>query len=119
MLKRKRIFLAAWIAVFLLAACGAQPTQGQPAAPAQTVDPGSFITSGDLPQTEREVPRVSVEEAKAAFEQGQAVLIDVRNPPAFESQHIAGAINIPLGEIERDPAGLDLAKDQWIITYCT
>jgi rhodanese-related sulfurtransferase len=75
--------------------------------------------SGDLPQSEAEVPRVSIEEARAAFESGMAVIVDVRSPSAFEASHIAGAISIPLGEIERNPTELAIGENQWIITYCT
>jgi rhodanese-related sulfurtransferase len=60
-----------------------------------------------------------VQEAKAALDRGAAIIVDVRSAEAFDVSHIAGAINIQLGEIETDPTGLNLAKDQWIITYCT
>ena len=62
---------------------------------------------------------MSIEEARAALENGTAVIVDVRSPDAYETSHIAGAISVPLGEIERNPTGLSLEKDQWIITYCT
>jgi rhodanese-related sulfurtransferase len=73
----------------------------------------------NLPQTEAEVPRVSLEEAEAALDSGAAIFVDVRSPAAYETSHTAGAISIPLGEIERNLTGLALEKDQWIITYCT
>ena len=57
--------------------------------------------------------------ARAALERGEAVIVDVRSDAAYEVSHIAGAINIQLGEIETNPTGLNLDKDQWIITYCT
>ena len=106
--------------VSVLSACSAQPTQVQPtAAPTRVVESGPGITSGELPLNEAEVSRISIEDARAAFENGTAVLVDVRNPTAYEESHIAGAISLPLGEIESDPTGLTLDKDQWIITYCT
>ena len=73
----------------------------------------------ELPLTDAEVPRVSLEEAKAALDSGAAILVDVRSPDAFEASHAVGAISVPLGEIERNITGLPLEKDQWIITYCT
>lgn len=76
-------------------------------------------TQVNLPQTEDDVPRVSVEEAKAAFDSGEAVLVDVRDMKFFALSHIAGAKNIPLANIERNPAGLSLNKNKWIIPYCT
>jgi rhodanese-related sulfurtransferase len=65
------------------------------------------------------VPRISPEEAQAALESGAAVIVDVRSSEAFEASHVAGAISVPLGAIERDLANVPLDKDQWIITYCT
>jgi phage shock protein E len=73
----------------------------------------------EVPLTEAEVPRVSLEEALTAIQSGEAVVVDVRSPEAYAASHIAGAISVPLDEIESNPAGLDLDKDQWIITYCT
>ena len=120
-MQRIRLFLFAILAFeSVLSACEAQPTQTQPtAAPTRVLDSGHAITSGELPKTEVDVPRVSVEEAKAALDQDLAVIVDVRPPNNFESSHIAGAISVPLGTIERDLASVPLNKDQWIITYCT
>ena len=73
----------------------------------------------DLPRDEAAVPRISVEQAKTALDSGAAVIVDVRSAQAYEQEHIPGAISIPLAEIETNPTGLNLEKDQWIITYCT
>jgi hypothetical protein len=116
----KRILFVILLMLFVLSACSAQPTQAQPtSAPTTIIEPGSTQASGDLPQTEADVPRISVEEAQVAFESGAAIIVDVRSPDAFEESHIAGAISVPLGAIERDLANVPLNKDQWIITYCT
>lgn len=71
------------------------------------------------PLTEAEVSRVTVEEAKAAFDEGTAVIVDVRSQAAYEANHANGALSIPLNEFETNIAGVDLPKDRWIITYCT
>ncbi|MBL8078186.1 MAG: rhodanese-like domain-containing protein [Anaerolineales bacterium] len=68
-------------------------------------------------ETYPEIPRVSLDEAKAAFDQGSATFVDVRSAEAYQGGHIAGAINIPLAELEFRLGELDEA--QWIITYCT
>ena len=73
----------------------------------------------NIPQSEASVPRVTVEEAKAALDSGEAIIVDVRSPDAFADGHVAGAISIPLGEFEGNIANVPLDKDQWIITYCT
>jgi len=68
-------------------------------------------------ETYPEIPRVSLDEAKAALDAGTAVIVDVRSAEAYAGGHIAGAVNVPLAELESRLGELD--KAQWIITYCT
>ncbi len=82
------------------------------------VEPPAAATP-KLPLTDSDVPRVPLDQAKTAFDSGAAIFVDVRTPQAYEAKHIKGAISIPLGEIEINPTGLKLDKNQWIITYCT
>ena len=120
MLSRKiDIPLALPILVLATLACNALSAQPTPSpAPAQTIEPILTQSQDDPPRTEAEVPRVTVEEAKAALDSGAAIILDVRGAGAYEMGHIPGAIYVPLGEIETNPTGMDLDKDQWIITYC-
>jgi 3-mercaptopyruvate sulfurtransferase SseA len=106
---QKAIRIIPVLLIYTLAACSAQPSP--------VADPVS--APDNTPLTATEVPRVSVEDARKALESGAAVMVDVRDPRAFESRHIAGAISVPLGEIEQHPADLPFERDQWIITYCT
>ena len=107
MKKRKaKIFLIMAFLALTIAACS---SAGSTDAPSQE----------GIPRTEAEVPRVSLEETLAAIESGVAVIVDVRSAEAYAASHIPGAISIPLPEIETNPTGLNLEKDQWIITYCT
>jgi 3-mercaptopyruvate sulfurtransferase SseA len=116
--RTKRFLFITLICIFLLAACSVQATPiTLTSAPTQLAEPG-FTPSGP-PLTEADVPRVSIEEARAALEAGTAIIVDVRPSASFEASHIPSAINIPLEEIERNPAGLALDKEKWIITYCT
>jgi len=43
---------------------------------------------------------VSLEEALARCDRGEAVLIDVRTPPVYAAGHIPGAVNVPAHDIE-------------------
>ena len=72
-----------------------------------------------FPRTEAEVPRVSLEEAMAALDSGAAVIVDVRSPDAYEQVILPVQSPFRWREIEINPTGLTLDKDQWIITYCT
>jgi 3-mercaptopyruvate sulfurtransferase SseA len=64
-----------------------------------------------------EVPRLSLEEAKTAYDKNEALFLDVRSTGSYASSHILGAQSIPLGELESRTGELD--PNQWIITYCT
>lgn len=119
-MKKTNVLLGVILLAFTALACNALlPQTGPASTPIGIFEPIFTRSPGNLPQTEAEVPRVSVEEAKAALESGEAVIVDVRGAGAYQAGHIPGAIHIPLGEIETNPTGLDLDKEQWIITYCT
>lgn len=69
------------------------------------------------------VPSVTAQEARQRIEQGEAVLLDVREPTEWET-HIPGSVQIPRGILEakadptsprHDPA-LDPGKQ--VIVYC-
>jgi 3-mercaptopyruvate sulfurtransferase SseA len=109
-----------WIGLFLLlaltlSACSASSAD----LPIVPVEPAWTLPVGDLPQTEADVPRVTVEDAKSAFDSGQAIIVDVRSTQSFVAGHIAGALSIPLTRIEDAPKSVTLDKTKWIITYCT
>jgi 3-mercaptopyruvate sulfurtransferase SseA len=120
-MSKTKIILTATLFVFTLSACAAL----NPIAPTFESEPTYVIVEPTYPPTqstvltEASVPRVSVEKARAAFESGAAIIVDVRSKQAYDESHIPGAINILLGEFETNINGLALDKDQWIITYCT
>lgn len=64
-----------------------------------------------------DIPRVSLVDAKAAFDAQTAIFVDVRDSDSFAASHIPGAVSIPLADLE-DRAG-ELNRSDWIITYCT
>jgi 3-mercaptopyruvate sulfurtransferase SseA len=105
---RKNFFVLVAGVAFLsaiLAAC-AGPT------PELQVEPTATAVA-----TPGEVQRVTPEEAKAAFDSGAAVFLDVRSHTIYLQSHIPGALSIPLAELKPRIAELD--PGQWIITYCT
>lgn len=61
------------------------------------------------------VPRVSLSEAKDAFDSGEAIFVDVRSSDAYAEAHISGALSIPEQELADRMEELD--PDQWIIPY--
>jgi 3-mercaptopyruvate sulfurtransferase SseA len=82
----------------------ANPAPTPEPTPAQAVNP-------------QEVIRLNTEDAKAAFDQKNAVFVDVRDVDSYASSHIPGALSIPLSELP-DRLG-ELDANAWIITYCT
>ena len=133
MRRTKPILLAAFILILASLACNAVLPQTEPTSvptrvptltlvatemtePIATQPP---VTPVNLPQTDAEVSRVPPDQAKAAFDRGDAIIVDVRGPDAYAQKHVTGALEISLGVIESDPANVPLDKNKWIITYCT
>ncbi len=65
----------------------------------------------------KDFKRISLADARAAFDSRSAVFVDVRIPESYQAGHIPGAINIQLGDLENQIGELD--PNQWIITYCS
>lgn len=59
---------------------------------------------------------VSREELVSFVRDGMVTLLDVRPEDEFALGHLPGALNLPLGELERRLS--ELPKDQEIIAYC-
>jgi 3-mercaptopyruvate sulfurtransferase SseA len=124
------ILLATFTLVLISLACNAllpqteptsapTPVQTQIIIPTQITEPVSTQPPANLPQTDAEVSRVPADQAKAAFDSGDAVIVDVRGADAYARSHITGALEVSLSAIQTDPANLPLDKNKWIITYCT
>jgi hypothetical protein len=63
------------------------------------------------------IQRISLADAKAAFELKQAVFIDTRGEPYYSAGHIPGSISMTEEEARSRMGELD--RNAWIITYCT
>jgi 3-mercaptopyruvate sulfurtransferase SseA len=64
-----------------------------------------------------EIPRISLADAKAAYELKNATFIDVRDSMSYSEGHIPGALSIPLEDLSDRINELDPAN--WYILYCT
>lgn len=79
-------------------------------------------TKAKLPEYKKyaavnEVPKISVADAKADVESGNAVIIDSRDAAAYKHEHIKDSISIPVGSPAT--AFATLPKDKKIIVYCS
>jgi len=96
----------AW-SLFMLPGESAQSAGGQVSNNGQ----GASVIEDNFPNVER----ISPQDARAAFDQGNAVILDVRTPEEYAQGHIAGAVLIPLLELPERIGELD--PNSWIITY--
>ena len=65
------------------------------------------------PKPTPEAPRISLADAKQAFDKGNAFIIDSRSTEAYKAEHIKGAVS----SMEVDQR--KLPKDKTIIVYCS
>jgi len=63
------------------------------------------------------VTEISAKNAAAAIVRG-AVVIDVRERAAYEREHIAGAISVPLAELKRRAAEFAAMRSKEFVVYC-
>jgi 3-mercaptopyruvate sulfurtransferase SseA len=69
------------------------------------------------PATVSQVQRVTLEEAKTAYDAGSVIFLDVRDSSLYAVAHILGAKIIPVSELTTRLFELD--PKTWIIPYCT
>jgi Rhodanese-like domain len=114
---RKRLVptLLVGIGVFLLIITVAWKFSRQTATPTSlpTLDSNSTPT----PDSVEQIQRVDLPEAKAAFDAGSALFLDVRGNSSYSASHIPGAVDMSLGDLATRFSDLD--PSAWIIPYCT
>ena len=69
------------------------------------------------PASRQEAARITAAELKPLVDKGEAVLLDVRSARAWQNGHAAGALHVPLDEIEAQLS--QLPKDKLVAAYCT
>lgn len=110
------LVLMVMAALVLLSGCISQNTSS-PSNVSRTQTPPTAPIGEDDNAAQRTVERVSIPEARAAVEKGEAVFVDVRQASAFQAGHIARALSLPEAEIA--VRGSSLPKGKKIITYCS
>lgn len=76
--------------------------------------PSSTATSIP-PQDIQDVPRITLLDAKKAYDTDEAIFLDVRDVNSYMADHIPGAVSIPLNELQARYT--ELNKKALIITY--
>lgn len=104
-------------ALLILSALAAGPAAPAPAASALQSGAPQAAQSAPAEVPYPEIVRVSLGDAKAAYDLKQAIYLDVRDADSYASGHIPGALSIPLNNLEARLKELD--PNAWILTYCT
>jgi len=107
------IFAAAFIAAIACTKPTANAAEVQVAGDNSSNAP--ILSPTPIPN--EEVPRITLEEAKKAYDAGDAYIIDARPADAYKVEHIKGAVNYTSGTIEGHYK--DLPKNKKIIVYCS
>lgn len=97
-------------ALSVATACQQASTQTAGNSPAKS-------TAGSSAAAQDDAKRISVNEAKQAYDAGTAAIIDTRALTAYQSEHIKGAISMPVDEVEKRYA--ELPANKQLIFYCS
>lgn len=116
---RQGVMLGLLIALITLAACQvvpAPPTATSPPPTSTAINVAGTLST--VPTTEDAVPRITAEDLQAKLAAGQeVVVVDTRSLENYHEKRIAGAISMPLVEV--DLRYQELPKDKEIVFYCT
>jgi 3-mercaptopyruvate sulfurtransferase SseA len=93
--------------LLLLLAALVYAVVNRPASALATPTPGSVA----------QVKRVTLEDAKAAYDDRSAVFLDVRDGTSYAAGHIPGAVLMSISELPNRSG--ELNPKSWIIPYCT
>ena len=110
MKKHTHILLALSLILLASLACNTVLPQAEPTAEVLFIpqqDPGIQAL-----QSEDDVPRITVAEAKAALDSGQATIVDVRATESFIESHASGAVSIPLNRFELNINTIPLEENE-------
>jgi 3-mercaptopyruvate sulfurtransferase SseA len=90
----------------------APPTVTKVEPPKQTRQPDAHDHSQDTG-----VARITLEEAKKAFDAGNAVFVDTRDLSSYNQSRIKGAILVPNGQFATE--WQKIPKGKKVIAYCS
>lgn len=109
-LKLALLFLPLGLAMAVACTDAAKPL-------AVTPDAQPEAAAAEHPDDAHDAPRISLADAKKDYDAGTAIIVDVRDVNAYKNEHVKGALNITLADLE---ANLDkLPKGKKIIAYCS
>lgn len=113
----RNLFYVLGLAGLLFAAACTDPAHPIAVNSAASKPAATVAPPADSHAEEENAPRVTLAEAKKAFDAGEAVIVDVRDEMAYKAEHIKGSVNIPTAQL--DAKANTLPKGKKIIAYCS
>lgn len=110
------IFLITLVLTAVALGCQTASTKIADNNPAPNVVPTNVATQAEATPAD-DAPRISLADAKAAFDTGGALFIDTRASASYDAEHIKGALNIPMDKLADRIK--DLPRDKKIVAYCS
>lgn len=111
------IMMISVLAVLIACTSSAAPTSIKPITESKTSVPAPTTVDGHDHAADTNAARISLEDAKKAFDANEAVFVDTRYADAFALEHVKGAVNIPANDIDKRFS--ELPKGKKIIAYCS
>lgn len=105
------------VALLVLAACQTASTVST-----DNTNNAKNTTNAAAPKTDGhghtdDAPRIQLADAKKEFDANNALFVDTRAKETYYAEHIKGAINVPVNELETKISRLK--TDKKIIVYCS
>ena len=113
-MKLKLVFAFALACLLFVAAC---TDAAKPPALVANAPTASAPTPAGHTDDGHDAPRISLADAKKDYDAGTAVIVDVRDATAYKTEHIKGALHIPIGDVAANED--KLPKNKKIIVYCS
>ena len=98
-------------------ACAQRVDQNLMADNSAASTPTPAPRASTTPTPSEDAPRITLEEAKKAFDDGKAFIVDARAEEAYKQEHIKGAVNIRQDSLDANLK--ELPRDKTIIVYCS
>ena len=102
------------IGILIFTACQKSPTSDTVGTKTNSPQTSNSAPAADPLAS---APRISLADAKKAFDEGNVVFVDTRADAAYKAERVKGAINIPAEAFQTRYA--EVPKDKKIITYCS
>lgn len=111
-----QVLLGIVVFAFAAAGCSSSAVQNKSVANVSSATTPLPAVTFDTPRP-IEAARISLAEAKKAYDDGDAMFVDVRSPETFAQEHVRGSLNIMIGDLEENKA--KLRTDKKIVVYCS